>query len=79
MTIAFEEGKGMGEQTCSHLKVRRIAPVVRCIAPVDASMGPSDGDVIFAKQPRLCPCAEYSERDTSKFAYVACKSHCRYM
>ena len=73
VTIAFEEGKGMGEQTCSHLKVRRIAP-----APVDTSVDPSDGsvlDVRLAKQLRLCPRDEYSEPDISKFACFACKAH----
>ena len=51
LTIALEEGKGMGEQTNTHLKVRRISPV-------DTHVDPSDGsvlDVRLAKQPRLCP------------------------
>ena len=62
LTIAFEEGKGMGEQTCSHLKVRRIAPV-------DTSVDPSDGsvlDVRLAKQPRLCPRPASAKSDSSK-------------
>ena len=62
LTIAFEEGKGMGEQTNTHLKVRHIAPV-------DTSVGPSDGsvlDVRLAKQPRLCPRPASSRSDSSK-------------
>ena len=64
LTMAFEEGKGMGEQTNTHLKVRRIAPV-------DTGVDQSDGsvlDVRLAQQPGLCPRAEYSELDKSKFA-----------
>ena len=62
LAIAFKEGKGMGEQTCSHLKVRRIDPV-------DTSVDPSDGsalDVRLAKQPRLCRYAASSRSDSSK-------------
>ena len=62
LTIAFEEGKGMGEQTCSHLKVRRIAPE-------DTGVDPSDGSILDArlgKQPRLCPRAASSRSDSSK-------------
>ena len=59
LTIALEEGKGMGEQTNTRLKVRRIAPV-------DTSVDPSYGsvlDVRLAKQPRLCP---HPRSDSSK-------------
>ena len=62
LTIALEEGKGMGEQTCSHLKVRRIDPV-------DTSVDPSDGSVLdmrLANQPRLCLRATSSRSDSSK-------------
>ena len=62
LTIVFDEGKGMGEQTCSHLKVRRISPV-------DTHVDPSDGsvlDVRLAKQPRLCPRPASCRSDSSK-------------
>ena len=62
LTIALEEGKGMGEQTNTHLKVRRIAPV-------DTSVDPSDGsvlDVRLANQPRLCPRPASARSDSSE-------------
>ena len=61
LTMALEEGKGMKEQTNTHLTVRRIAPV-------DTGVDPSDGSVLVAQQPGLRPRAEYSELDKSKFA-----------
>ena len=66
LAMAFEEGKGMGEQTNTHLKVRRIDPVGTSVDSSDGSVL----DVRLPKQPRLCPRAEYSEPDMSKFAYL---------